>query len=549
MGVAEPNGGSGSSEHAAAEAQLAIVHALAQPSFYAHRPASVEHVQTHISHVFLAGPYVFKLKKPVRFSFLDFSTRELRRHFCEEELRLNRRLSRAVYLDVVPIVRRADATLALGGNGEVLDHVLQMRRLPSDRMLPVLLAADAVTPAMMDRLARLMADFHATAPSGAVVAAHASPEAVAARWSDTIATMAPFSGTLLPREEHALLADFGPRFVATHAELLRARQASGRIRDGHGDLHAEHVCFAEAPAAAEPHDPQALAPLAPGIYVFDCIEFSPVLRCNDVAAEIAFLTMDLELRGHRDLAERFARSYAEAANDSSLAKLLPFYASARACVRAMVESLTSQEPEVDPDRRADAGVRARRYLRLAVRCAWRAHGPMLIGCMGLSGTGKSTLAAGLADLVDAVVLRTDVIRKRAVGTEPRYSPEAMAAVYETLAAEAEAALAAGRTVIADATFIRRADRNRLRDVTGRRGLPHVFVECRTEPERVRARLAARTANDVSDARWQTYVEQARVHERLAPDEPCIAVATDGAPEAACAEALRALWGWRQAAAT
>jgi hypothetical protein len=534
-----------------AAAQEDVVRALADAAFYPHRPARVEHVQTHISHVFLAGPYVYKLKKAVRFSFLDFSTRELRAHFCAEELRLNRRLCRGVYLDVLPIVRRRDGTLALGGDGAVLDHVLRMRRLPAERMLPELLDAGAVAPAMMEDLARLIAEFHARAPSGPEIAAHASPAAVRTRWSDTMATLAPFAGTSLPREEYALLADFGPRFVAAHEDLLRARQAGGHVRDGHGDLHAEHVCFVTAPAAAAARDGEALAP---GIYVFDCIEFAPAFRCNDVAAEVAFLTMDLERRGRRDLAEHFTNAYAAAARDPALTRLLPFYASARAGVRATVESLTSQETEVEPAERAAAAARARQYLRLAVRCAWRAQGPMVIACMGRSGTGKSTLAAALADAVDATVLRSDVIRKRtdaehrASRDAARYTPAARAAVYTALAGEADAALAAGRSIIADATFLRRADRDRLRAVALRRGAPCVFVECRSDPERVRERLAARPADDVSDARWETYRAQAREQEPFGTDEPAIVVATDDPAESAAGVALERLWAWRVSSA-
>jgi predicted kinase len=171
--------------------------------------------------------------------------------------------------------------------------------------------------------------------------------------------------------------------------------------------------------------------------------------------------------------------------------------------------------------------------------------------MGLSGTGKSTLGAAIADAVDAVVLRSDVIRKRTDATPgdaaARYAPSAKAAVYETLAAEADAALGEGRSVIADATFIRRVDRDRLRTVAARRGVACVFVECRSDPEIVRARLSSRTSADVSDARWETYLEQRRTAEPFGDDEPQIVVATDGTPAQARADTLAALWAWRRAA--
>ncbi len=502
-------------------------------------------MQTHISHVFLAGPYVYKLKKPVRFPFLDFSTLERRRQFCAEELRLNRRLCPAVYLDVLAVVRRRDGTLGLGGDGEPLEPVLRMRRLPADRMLPALLARGAIDATAMERLAHRIAAFHAEAPTGPAVAAPASPEALRARWDDTVRTLAPFAGTVLPREEHAIVADFGPRFVTAHDALLRGRQEGGHVREGHGDLHAEHVCFVDAPVSGAAGD----RPLAPDIYVFDCIEFSLPFRCNDVASEIAFLTMDLEHRGRRDLAEAFAAAYIASARDPTIARLLPFYASARACVRATVECLTSGEDEIEPAARAAAADRARAYLALAVRCAWRAGGPALIACTGLSGTGKSTLAAGLADVLDADVLRTDVIRKRddAHGTVPaaeRYAPAARAAVYQSLAAEADAALAAGRSVLADATFLRRADRDLLVAVAGRRHVPCVFLECRSDEAHVRERLAARTAADVSDARFETYLAQRRAAEPFGDDELRLVVDANPPPAVVRGETLRRLWEWR-----
>ncbi|MCC6765696.1 MAG: AAA family ATPase [Deltaproteobacteria bacterium] len=517
-----------------------VLAALAAPAFHAARPARVEHVQTHISHVFLAGDDVYKLKKAVRFSFLDFGTRERRRFFCAEELRLNRRLAAAVYLDVVDVVRRADGTLALGGAGEPVEPVLHMRRLPAARLLPALLAAGAVDVSMMAALARRIVAFHGAAPSGPAVAAEASPEAVRRRFADTLATLRPFVGRVLFAEEHAALVATAEWFVRAHAPLLRARQAEGRIREGHGDLHAEHVCFVPAGGAGG---------LPEGIYVFDCIEFSLPLRCNDVASEIAFLTMDLEARGRRDLAAAFAAAYVDAADDPVLPRLVPYYAAYRASVRAMVAALTDAEPEVEAAERERARARAAAYVALALRSAWRAHAPALIVCCGRSGTGTSTIAAALAEITEAEVLRSDVIRKRAdhpgaAAPPDRYGAPARAAVYAALCGEVDAGLAAGRTVIADATFLRRADRDAVAAVAARRGRRVLFVEATAEPETVRTRLAARLPGDVSDARFDTYLAQASEAEPWAPGEPRVTIATDGDARAARAAALGALFAWR-----
>lgn len=529
-----------------AETDPAVVAALLDPGTYPHRPARVEHVQTHISHVFLAGEYVYKLKKAVRFPFLDFSTLAARRHFCAEELRLNRRLAAPIYLEVVALVRTAEGRLVLGGEGALVEPVLRMRRLPAERLLPALLDAKAVDAAMMAALARRLVAFHRAAPTGPAIAAYAAPDALRARVDETLAILARFIGPILHADEQALLTDFATSFVRTHEPLLRARQDEGRIREGHGDLHAEHVCFVEE--GGEAARPGGGSPALPaGIYVFDCIEFSEAFRCNDVASEIAFLTMDLEFRGRRDLAEAFAAAYVAAADDPTIARLLPYYAVYRACVRAVVACLTSAEDEVDAAARAAARERAAAYVALAIRSAWRAGDPVLIACSGLSGTGKSTVAAMLADVTDATVLRSDAIRKRDPAAPPsaaRYGPAARAAVYTTLLDEAEAALAAGRTVIADATFLRRADRDALVRVAARHGRRAVFVETVASPETVRARLDARPAGDLSDARFDTYLAQQATAEPYGDDEPRLIVATDGPLATVRATARRALFAWR-----
>jgi aminoglycoside phosphotransferase family enzyme/predicted kinase len=528
--------------------QADIVLALLDPAFYPHRPARVEHVQTHISHVFLAGPYVYKLKKAVRFPFLDFSTPELRHHFCDEEVRLNRRLSPSVYLGVLPITHEADGRLGLEASGEVIDHVVWMRRLPAERILANLVQGGGASLDMMDTLARRLAAFHQGAPAGPQVAAHADPERLAARWRNVLSDAAPFAGTLLAAEDHEILTDFGPAFIRTHETLLRARQWAERIREGHGDLHAEHVCFVDAPVGDG---------LEPGIQIFDCIEFSEPLRCNDVAYETAFLAMDLESLERPDLARRLLAAYVVAADDPDVPLLVPFYACHLASVRGMVEGLKSAESEVAPPDREAAAARARRHFALALRYAWAAGGPVVIACTGLSGTGKTTLAAELARATGFVLLGTDTVRKRRAGLAPGapapapygtglYTEDARAATYAALLAEVERTLEAGQGVIADATFIRRADRDRLARVARRQRRPYVFVACRAEEEVIRTRLAAREKGcATSDARWETYLGQRARCEPLGADEPHVSVDTGDTPASARAMALRALWPWRR----
>jgi aminoglycoside phosphotransferase family enzyme/predicted kinase len=529
--------------------QEEVVAALARPETYAHRPAHVEHVQTHISHVFLAGPYVYKLKKAVRFPFLDFSTPERRRHYAEEEVRLNRRLAAAVYRGVLPVTREADGRLALAGAGAPIEHVVWMRRLPAERMLNVLARRGEPLEARLDALAARLAAFHAAAPTGAAVAAHADPERIEDEWRSNVAELRPFVGRLLAAEDHEVLADFGPTFVRRHDTLLRARQHAGRIREGHGDLHAEHICFVDEPVPGAPGDP----PLPPDIYVFDCIEFSRAFRSTDVAAEVAFLAMDLDALGHPALARRFATAYAQAASDPDLHHLLRFYACHRAAIRGKVEGLASEEAEVAAPARAAAAERARQYLALAGRYAWGAGGPVLIAVGGLSGTGKTAVARAVAEATGFRLLASDPLRKARAGLRPEepgppalYTPAARAAVYAALLAQADAALAAGESVILDATWTRRTDRAGLAELARRHRRPWLLVVCTASETVVRERLARRALEpSVSDARWETYLAQRAAFAPPGPDEPHVVIETSGTAAATRSIVLRALWRWRQ----
>jgi hypothetical protein len=537
--------------------QDALVKALLQPSFYPHHPTHVGHVQTHISHVFIASPYVYKLKKAVRFPFLDFSTAELRRRFCDEELRLNRRLCPEVYLGVLSVTRDGAEQYRLAGPGQVVDNLVWMRELPSDRMLGPLLKAQRVTHPMMRDLARLVAAFHAGAASGPQVDAYATPDALRARWHAEVGANSGFVGHLLAAEDQEVLADFGPAFIAAHEELLRARLGSGRIREGHGDLHAGNICHvAQALPAVDSHPS-----VPPGFQIFDCIEFSPELRCNDVASEIAFLTMDLEYLGQPDLGQTFLHAYEAAAGDTALRELLPYYASYRAYVRGKVEGLKSTQGEVDAAERARASELARAHFALASRQAWSERGPVLIACTGLSGSGKTALAELLGAATGFIRLSSDEMRKRRAGLDSHrpapegvaaklYTPEARHDTYAALRETAAELLRAGRGVVVDATFTRRAERDAVASLARRQGCRYVFLECVASETQIRARLEARdrvpgaTSVAHSDARFATYLEQRASREAIAPDEPVLSIDTGGTLASTRAQAIRLLWHWR-----
>jgi hypothetical protein len=510
--------------------QEAVVRALRAPESYPGRPGRVEHLQTHVSHVFLAGDDVYKLKKAVRFPFLDFSTLAARERFCREEVRLNRRLAPDVYLGVVPVTRTEAGGVELGGRGEPVDWLVHMRRLPADRTLAAMVERGEAAPETLAAVARHMARFHAAAAP----ADGGDPERLAAAWDENLAGARGFVGRALAAEDAALLADFGTSFVARHEAVLRARAGRGRVRDGHGDLRAEHVYVLGGAHGAIPA----------GIHVVDCVEFSPAFRAVDVAADVAFLVMELEALARPDLASAFVRAYADAADDRLVPALVPYYACHRAIVRGKVEALASDEAEVPPAERQAAAERARARFALACRFAWRSGEPVVIACAGLSGGGKSTIAAVLAAATGFPVLASDVLRKEG-GRTAEYAAPARAAVYGRLRRAVEARLVAGESVIADATFLERAERDRLARLARAYGRRCVFVECSVDEAVARARLERRDGSSVSDARVDVYLRQRALADPFGDDEPVVGVDTGGDAAAIRADLLPRLWAWRQ----
>jgi aminoglycoside phosphotransferase family enzyme len=412
-----------------------VVKALSRPEAYPDHPAEVSMQQTHISWLFFTKDFVYKVKKPVNFGFLDFTSLEARRHFCDEEARLNRRLAPNVYLGVREITA-ADSEIRLGGPGHVIDYALQMRRLPEDRMLPALLAAGEVTSDTMYRLAARLAAFHATAASGPAIDHDGTVDVILGNWDENFTQTRPYLDWPLAREASNEIRRRVLAFCRTRASLFERRIAAGRIRDGHGDLRAEHICVT---------DP---------IIIFDCIEFNHRFRYGDVAADVAFLAMDLEERGFSDLAQTFVRAYGAYAEDAELPSVLGFYQCYRAFVRAKVACFRLDDPTVPAGEKRQAARAAARYLELAASYATRLRRPWLLLCCGLMGSGKSILAGALAERAGLHVLSSDLIRKESAGVQPTtptpmtygeglYTAERTETTYRQMFEKAESLLAGG----------------------------------------------------------------------------------------------------------
>ncbi len=499
-----------------------LLRALAEPSAYPFPVAEVVVCQTHISAVFLAGPFAYKVKKPVNPGFLDFSTLENRHHFCEEEVRLNRRLAPDIYLGVVPVVRDG-GRLRVEGAGEPVEWAVKMRRLPEGVTLHERLRRDEVGTALVEALARKIADFHHRSPAPDAFRAQSRFDVVAGNIREVFATAAPSVGTAVSAAVYGRVRELVEEQLARQRPLIDGRAARGLTRDAHGDLHLDHVCY--FPDRAPPDD----------IICIDCIEFNERFRFIDPVADMAFAAMDLAFHGRRDLAGAFAEAYFAAAGDDEGRALLPLFAAYRASVRGAEHAAALQS--------------ARGHWLLALAGLEEpARRPALLLVGGLQGSGKSTLSRAVAQRADFTHIRSDEVRKELAGVAPDrrldeafYSPEWTERTYAECLRRAGERLFEGGRVLIDATFADEERRRLCLGAAARWGVPALWLLCRAEPEVVRRRLGQRRG-DVSDADWDVYLRAAaRWQEPGSATRRAMAVVpTDDSPDQALRRGERAL---------
>lgn len=511
-----------------------LLDGLSRPEAYPHSVEGLHPIQTHASVVFLTGQWAYKIKKPVDFGFLDYRSLEARRRCCEAEVTLNRRLCPEVYLGVVPITASAQG-LRVDGTGEPVEWAVRMRQLPEADLLSHRLRTGRVTPGEITKLACKLASFHARAEERRELG---SVEAVRGNVEENFRQTEGRTGALLPAAHLEAVRAFSLDFLERQGALLRKRMEAGRIRDGHGDLRAQNICL--APDVGD------------GIQVLDCIEFNERFRCGDVAADLAYLAMDLDLAGRRDLSEQLVDAYVEESGDSGLAEVLTFYLCYRAYVRGKIALLAAEETEIpEPERQEHAATAAaafdlgRSYATLT--------GARLAAMVGYSGSGKSGVARELARRLPAVRFSSDEVRKERAGV-PRtqvlageaYSAASRGEVYTALLEHAAESLRAGISVLLDATFLDPEERERVRALGAALRVPVVFLECQAPDELIRERLRG-PRGDASDAGLQVYQAQAAdrgIAAALAAERASRGwVALDAAlpPGRAARQALEALW--------
>lgn len=516
------------------------------------RHGEVPLIETHISWVLLAGEHAYKLKKPVRFGFLDFSTPALRQHCCAEEVRLNRRLAPALYLGVVP-VHEGRGGPSLHGRGPVVDHAVKMYRMAPHSLASERLAQGRLTVPDLKRFGTRLAAFHAHAAVAPADSGHGNP----ARIRDDALQAVDRLATLAEPAACARLRPWFERQAAALAPRWQARLTAGRVREGHGDLHLDNVVLTSAPGSGlRPVRPprgasQVAAPHwleGDDITAFDCIEFDPALRWIDVVSDAGFLLMDLLARGRGDLGFAFLDAWLETSGDHDGLDVLRFYLVYRAVVRALVTTLRGGPAPGAPDAAA--------YLALAEGLI-APPAPALLITQGLPASGKTRLTQLLLQRAGAVRLRSDVERKRLAGLAPLadsraarpdgdlYSETATEATYARLNTLARQALAAGWPVIVDAAFLRRDQREAFRALAARAGVRFALLDCQAPMAVLRQRIAERRArgDDASEADPSVLELLAARQQPLADDERAhaIAVRTD---EAVDVDALVSAWQGR-----
>ncbi len=487
--------------------------------------------ETHISWFILCGEFAYKIKKPVNFGFLDFSSKELRRHFCAEELRLSRRFSPELYLAVVPITQGEQGPV-IDGAGPTIDYAVKMRRFKQEQLLDAVAAANGLDNTLIRALAKELSRVHDSLPSCHPDPKSSEPGSPAALLAAMEENFHQIRNYALPTEQLRQLQtiqDWSQRRYAQRLPMIAQRALEGRVIDGHGDAHLGNIAVVDG-----------------AVRLFDCIEFNAAFRIMDSISEIAFLGMDMDARGYPEASHRLLTDYLEYRGDYTGLALLDFYCCYFAMVRGKVNLL--REPLSTTALTTTQSYREfLRYLELAQERT-QPRRTFLAITYGVSGSGKSTIAAALVASSGAVRIRSDVERKRLAGMTPEqrsepqqrdtlYSAAMSRTTFSRLEELAGVTLEAGFPVIIDATFLHRRTRDTFHQLARKLSVPFVIVDCIAAPEQLRQRLIerARHTQDASEADVAVMEKQLGSAQALAPDEQAYRLEVDSATDSA------ALW--------
>lgn len=485
-----------------------ILESLRNPSSYPVSTQTVALIQTHISWLFLTDTHVFKIKKPVNFGFLDFSTLEQRHFYCNEELRLNRRLCPDIYEQVIEL-REKDTGASFVGDGKIIEYAVMMKRLPADRMLERLVDDNLVSAKEMQIIANVISKFHSDAETSPHISQFGSLSVIQTNWQENFEQTLQFRDSTLPESTCETIRTYIDTFISSQHDLFTDRIDNGYIRECNGDIHLGNICLSNNTA-----------------YIFDCIEFNERFRYSDTASDVAFLLMDLDYHRRPDLSDAVLSTYIETSGDKGLTKLVTFYKVYRAFVRGKVESLQLLDSGIAQHERDNAEKRAKRYFRLAQGYCINIRLPLtlFITC-GTMGCGKSTLAEQLAFELGLAVFNSDTVRKQLAGLPPQksvkvsygeglYSNEMRLATYRQLELLAGNELASGHSVVIDAGFGSAAERSDFARLAACHHAEFIilFVQCDPDEQLRRLHERSTSAVSISDGRAELLNQQKKVFE-------------------------------------
>lgn len=482
-----------------------IIDGLSGPDAYPDRPHEVIFVQTSISAVFIAGDLVYKVKKPVDLGYLDFVTIEKRKFFCEEEVRLNRRLCPEIYIGVVPVTEDR-GMINVRGKGDVIDYAVMMKRLPADGMMDVMLDEGRVKDEDVHRIADILVPFYRNSRTGEGIDEFGEISSFSVNTDENFEQTKRFIGITITEGEYKEIKGYTDRFFTENRDLFKDRIEASFIREGHGDLHSRNICVT----------PER-------IFIYDCIEFNERFRIGDVAEDIAFLAMDIDFHLFPALSRHFVGEYVRLSGDGGLLKLLNFYKCYTAFVRGKILGFILEEDEESEDEKARARDEARLYFNLARHYAVSDERPFLIITSGLSGTGKSRISNLLAPELDLEVVSSDVVRKELSGigaTEHRYerfgegiySAEMTKKTYGEITRRARDFLLQKKSVLIDASFLRTEERKLTRSLTDETPCRFHVLEISSPEAVVKKRITDRIKEGtVSDATIDIYEEQKKIY--------------------------------------
>lgn len=505
--------------------QSQFVTQIQNPGTYGYDASTkVEMIQTHISFVILVDNYAFKIKKPVNFGFLDFSTRKKRKMYCEKEIQLNNRLCPEIYDSMVSFSETEDGHLTINGNGPVVDYAVKMHRFDQNKLMNELLTKQKITKTHIEHIADILVGFYEKQTPSQTINKYGSVSSVKQNIDENFEQTREVVDVTIPKNRYDFIKQINESFFQLHSLVLERRKKQGCIFDCHGDLHSGNIVIDKN-----------------NICIFDCIEFNTRFRYIDVASDIGFLAMDLDFHNHPFLSSHFILDYVHKSDDDSLFDVLNFYKSYRAYVRGKVIGFQLTDEHISSQKKQSIIETAQQYFALSeyyirlVHQQYTRDQPVLFLIGGLTGTGKSTLASKIAVDYQATILNTDIIRKDLAGIdrferhhdEPNtglYAPERVKATYEKLMDRAMGLLKKGDSVVLDATFQKRIYREKAYRLAQKNNAIFIPIECIC-PETIAAqwlqdRLKQKT---VSDGRWEIYQQQKQTFESFAEEENHIVI--------------------------